>query len=163
MSASNLKRTYGHGWRDPGSIIRPRAALAATSLLRFIRIVLRINLPAVIPTGNTTEPQPKLFGIQRLQSQIGHRFGGSTSSIKNFCNQLPIKKWQSSPEAGGKYLRQIMLGVILIFWRPANFIHVSNGTPRSAFSRKLRGKLRLFFGYVKAIKSIEKHKPVTSP
>jgi hypothetical protein len=55
-----------------------------------------------------------------------------------------------------------MLGVISIFWRAANFIHVSNGTPRSALSRKLRGKLRLFFGDVKAIKSVEQHKPVTS-
>src|SRR6476661_5908912 len=128
MSAYDPKRTSWPRLAKSRVDHRPRVALAATSVLRLVRTVFRIYLPAVIPTGNTTELRTKLFGIQRLQSQIGHRIGGSTSSIKNFCNQLPIKIWQSSPEAGGKYLRQSMLGVISIFWRAANFIHVSNGT-----------------------------------
>src|SRR4029077_16200655 len=54
-----------------------------------------------------------------------------------------------------------MIRVISIFRCTANFIHVPNGIPRSSFGRKSRGNLRLFFGYVKAIESVEECKPIT--
>src|SRR5262245_37632093 len=88
--------------------------------------------------------------------------GRSTSPIKDIYKQLAINIWQRSPEAARKHLGQSVLWMVSIFWCPSNLIHVKNGIPRSALARNLRGKLQLFFGYVKAIESIEKYKPVAS-
>ena len=76
---------------------------------------------------------------------------------------MPIKKWQNGPEAVGEYLRQSMIGMISIFRCTTNFIHVPNGIPRSTLGWKSRGNLRLFFGYVKTIESVEQCKPITLP
>ena len=54
-----------------------------------------------------------------------------------------------------------MIGMISIFRCTTNFIHVPNGIPRSTLGWKSRGNLRLFFGYVKTIESVEQCKPIT--
>src|SRR5262245_42025256 len=88
--------------------------------------------------------------------------GRSTSPIKDIYKQLAINIWQRSPEAARKHLGQSVLWMVSIFWGPSNLIHVPNGIRRSTLDWKSRGNFRLFFGYVKAIESIEKYKPVAS-
>ena len=67
---------------------------------------------------------------------------------------------QACPKSAREFLRQRVIGMLRIFRRAADLIHVPHGVPRGSLAREARHDVGMFLRDIKPVERVEQRKLV---
>src|ERR1700742_396172 len=106
----------------------------ACSRRRLRRLVLIMDLPAIVPASHASKRRAELFAVNLCLQRCKLVFAGhSAATAENRCNEAGIEIRQARPKSTSEVLRQRMIGMLLVLGSTANLVHVANCMPRGAF------------------------------